>query len=150
MKNLWRCEIIAFVAALHVLSTTPSIACLSNRPLQRSGFATAVKGFDSHNDYREQVNARFETIDTALKNFVTEMKAQGIWDDVVMVTMSDFGRKLTPNGRGTDHAWGGIHACIDMQVRLYVGFNPTLTVLMLARRVSCAYVLRLLLNATPV
>ena len=86
----------------------PFIACLSDWPLQRSGFVTIVKGWDTHNSYREQVNLGFQTIDTALKNFVTEMKAQGIWDDVVIMTMSDFGRKLTPNGRGTDHAWGGI------------------------------------------
>ena len=78
--------------------------------MQRSGFITQVRHFDTHNDAREAVNVKFDTINTGLKNFVTEMKALGIWDDVVIVTMSDFGRKLTPNGRGTDHAWGGIHA----------------------------------------
>ena len=67
-------------------------------------------GFDTHNDYRELVNQKFGTINTALENFVTEMKAQGIWNDVVILTISDFGRKLVPNGRGCDHAWGGILA----------------------------------------
>ena len=75
--------------------------------IQRSAFVTSIGGFDTHNDYREQVDERFATIDTGLKNFVTEMKAQGIWDNVVIMAMSDFGRKLVPNGRGTDHAWGG-------------------------------------------
>ena len=37
------------------------------------------------------------------------MKAQGIFEDVAIVTMSDFGRTLTWNGAGTDHGWGGIH-----------------------------------------
>ena len=73
-------------------------------------------GFDTHNDARELVNLKFDTINTALKNFVTEMKTLGIWEDVAIVTVSDFGRKLTSNGRGTDHAWGGIRApcCMHM------------------------------------
>ena len=74
---------------------------------QRSGFVTSISGFDTHNDYRALVDERFATIDAGLKNFVAEMKAQGIWDNVVIMAMSDFGRKLVPNGRGTDHAWGG-------------------------------------------
>lgn len=28
-------------------------------------------------------------------------------NDVVLFTASDFGRTLTSNGRGSDHAWGG-------------------------------------------
>ncbi|MEL7231204.1 MAG: DUF1501 domain-containing protein, partial [Pseudomonadota bacterium] len=30
----------------------------------------------------------------------------GAWDDVVVFTMSDFGRTLADNGDGTDHGWG--------------------------------------------
>lgn len=51
----------------------------------------------------------FGDIDTGLGNFANEMKAQGVWDDVVVLSVSDFGRTLTSNGRGTDHAWGGNH-----------------------------------------
>jgi uncharacterized protein YceK len=36
----------------------------------------------------------------------------GIWDGVTVVTVSDFGRTLTSNGLGTDHAWGGNHFII--------------------------------------
>jgi cullin-associated NEDD8-dissociated protein 1 len=35
------------------------------------------------------------------------MVHQGIWDNVVVVTASDFGRTLSSNGLGTDHAWAG-------------------------------------------
>ena len=42
------------------------------------------------------------------KKFVAEMKAQNLFESVVMVTHSDFARTLTPNsGAGTDHAWAG-------------------------------------------
>jgi len=34
------------------------------------------------------------------------MKRQNAWNDVVIMTGSDFGRTLTPNSRGgTDHGW---------------------------------------------
>ena len=36
------------------------------------------------------------------------MQQLGIGDQVVTFTQSDFGRTLTSNGDGTDHAWGGI------------------------------------------
>lgn len=39
--------------------------------------------------------------------FVAEMKAQNMWDSVTVLTASDFGRTLTNNGAGTDHAWAG-------------------------------------------
>lgn len=59
----------------------------------------------------------FGDVDTSLGKFATEMKAQGIWDDVVVLTVSDFGRTLTSNGKGTDHAWGGNHFIAGGKVR---------------------------------
>ena len=79
-----------------------------SKPFQRSGFVTQMGGFDTHNDYREIVNRNFKALNVGLKSFVNEMKAQEVWDDVVVVAVSDFGRKIRPNGRGTDHAWGGM------------------------------------------
>lgn len=38
-----------------------------------------------------------------------ELKAQNIFDSTVLVSESDFGRSLTSNGAGTDHAWAGNH-----------------------------------------
>merc|ERR1712046_314416 len=39
--------------------------------------------------------------------FVAELKAQNVFDSTVLVAESDFGRSLTSNGAGTDHAWAG-------------------------------------------
>ena len=49
-----------------------------------------------------------ETSNDALEKFVEEMKLQGIWNNVVIIMGSDFGRSISPNSNGgTDHAWGG-------------------------------------------
>ena len=36
-----------------------------------------------------------------------ELKGMGLWDSVVLLSASEFGRTLRSNGRGTDHGWGG-------------------------------------------
>ena len=39
--------------------------------------------------------------------FYNELDSKGLWDNVTIIEVSDFGRKLKSNGRGTDHGWGG-------------------------------------------
>eukprot|EP01052_Picozoa_sp_SAG31_P004100 SAG31_NODE_166_length_21670_cov_22.507719_18_plen_140_part_00 len=56
-------------------------------------------------------------INNALEEFITEMKSQNLWDSIVLVSVSDFGRTLTSNGLGTDHAWGGNHFMLGGAVR---------------------------------
>jgi len=85
--------------------------------VERSGYVTQMGRFDTHNDAREIVNQNFNAINVGLKSFVNELKAQKVWDDVVVVAMSDFGRKLPPNGLGTDHAWGGNYFVLGGGIR---------------------------------
>ena len=40
---------------------------------------------------------------------------QGVFDSVVLVTTSDFGRTLTSNGKGTDHGWAGNHFVVGVK-----------------------------------
>ena len=35
------------------------------------------------------------------------MRSEGVWDNVAMPIISEFGRTITSNGAGTDHAWAG-------------------------------------------
>ena len=46
------------------------------------------------------------TADAALESFAKEMKLQGLWENVTIVQASEFGRTITANGDGSDHAWG--------------------------------------------
>ena len=62
---------------------------------------------DAVSGYPKGVHLKWEDLNSALASFVTEMKAQGMWENVTIVMASDFGRALATNGRGTDHGWGG-------------------------------------------
>ena len=44
---------------------------------------------------------------TNIQRSLGELKAQNIFDSVVIASESDFGRTLSTNGAGTDHAWAG-------------------------------------------
>jgi uncharacterized protein (DUF1501 family) len=74
---------------------------------ERQVFYTNIGGFDTHSSLKETVQAKMEEIDGAIGAFEAEMKAEGIWDDTVVLTMSEFGRTLHSNGLGVDHAWAG-------------------------------------------
>ena len=60
-------------------------------------------GYDTHTNLGDTLESKFAEIDTGLRSFVAEMKAQGRWDDLVLVSASEFGRTITSNGAGTDH-----------------------------------------------
>merc|ERR1719203_249022 len=65
-----------------------------------------------------------------IRDFVAEMKAQSLWNDVIFTTQSDFARTLDPNANvGTDHAWAGQHFILGGSVnggRVYNKFPVSL------------------------
>ena len=75
--------------------------------LERLSFLTRQGGYDTHFDDGETMIENLDELDSALSAFATELKRQKLWNNVTVVTVSDFGRTLTSNGRGTDHGWGG-------------------------------------------
>lgn len=94
----------------HTLAQTEQISRLigANDLLdraERAGFAFSVSGFDSHKAIMSE--EKLETINTALTELVNELKSLGVWENTVIVQLSDFGRTLDGNGQGTDHGWGG-------------------------------------------
>jgi len=97
---------------------------------ERDVFLVELSGFDSHANLVEQQNDLFQSIDEALSIFAAEMKAQGVWQQVTLAAISEFGRTMTNNGRGTDHAWGGNYFIAGGPVRggLVHGTFPELRV----------------------
>lgn len=64
-------------------------------------------GWDTHNEVVNSLLRNYHLVDRALESFAREMRQQGVWDQVVVQSASEFGRTLASNGRGTDHGWGG-------------------------------------------
>ena len=83
----------------------------------RQTFFTAMGGFDSHSDVGGALENKFREINQAIPAFVDEMKEQGVWDDVVFIVGSEFGRTITSNGAGTDHGWGGNYFMLGGKVK---------------------------------
>ena len=75
--------------------------------MDRQAFYVQLSGFDTHSDNGPAVAAKLQEINQAVTKFVAEMKRQKVWNDVVIVEVSEFGRTITSNGAGTDHGWGG-------------------------------------------
>merc|ERR1719401_879546 len=92
------------------------IAARTERKAERDFFYVSLGGFDFHSNAAEGLEYKFMDINSALESFVAEMKAQGIFDDVVLASESEFGRSLTTNGAGTDHAWAGNHFILGGKV----------------------------------
>ncbi|CAK0855041.1 unnamed protein product [Prorocentrum cordatum] len=75
-----------------------------------------MRGFDTHNALEEVLEEKFAELNAALEDFVAELRGQGVFDSVVLVTSSDFGRTLSSNGRGSDHGWAGNHLVLGGSV----------------------------------
>jgi len=73
---------------------------------QRQIFFVRYGGWDHHNELLNNQEAMFTNVNNAIKEFSDAMKEINMFDDVVTFVVSEFGRKLSSNGNGTDHAWG--------------------------------------------
>lgn len=84
-----------------------TIAARNTLGMSRQIFFISYGGWDHHDEVLNAQEEMLSEVDTALAEFNTAMKELGVHDDVVTFSMSEFGRTLTSNGNGTDHAWGG-------------------------------------------
>jgi len=84
---------------------------------ERDVFYVSLGSFDHHTNLPAGLTSKLSEMDDALGAFVAEMKAQGMWDNVTIVTASEFGRTLDGNGFGSDHGWGGNHMVLGGSVK---------------------------------
>ena len=64
-------------------------------------------GWDHHEDTLGQQATMLPALDAGLGQFQSALEELGLSNQVTTFTISDFGRTLTSNGRGSDHGWGG-------------------------------------------
>jgi uncharacterized protein (DUF1501 family) len=60
-------------------------------------------GFDTHSGERQSLANLMTQLNAALAAFRTEMISRGRWNDVAVMTMSEFGRTFENGSQGTDH-----------------------------------------------
>lgn len=77
----------------------------------RQMFFVSLGGFDTHDNQLLRHGQQLEELSTALGAFHAELGELGEQSNVTTFTASDFGRTLTSNGDGSDHAWGS-HAFV--------------------------------------
>jgi uncharacterized protein (DUF1501 family) len=85
--------------------------------MQRQVFFVSTGGFDSHDDQLVNQPNLLSNVSACLAAFYAATVELGVASSVTTFTQSDFGRTLTSNGDGTDHAWGGVQLVVGQAVR---------------------------------
>jgi uncharacterized protein (DUF1501 family) len=96
------------------LRVAAQLISMRDNPLlnqRRQIIFVGLGGWDTHSNQLATHASRLGQVDTALSLFQQAMDAAGYADSVTTFTASEFGRSLTINGDGTDHAWGA-HALV--------------------------------------
>ena len=75
---------------------------------RRQTFFVLMGGWDLHAGMSSH-GALLQRVSQAVGEFQVAMAGMGLADQVTLFSSSDFGRTLSPNDDGTDHAWGGNH-----------------------------------------
>ncbi|MEM9895107.1 MAG: DUF1501 domain-containing protein, partial [Bacteroidota bacterium] len=67
-------------------------------------YYVSLSGFDTHNNQKGRQARLLKTYSDAVKVFVDDLKSNNRWDETLVMTFSEFGRRVKENGsKGTDH-----------------------------------------------
>jgi len=94
-----------------------TIAGRGNIGMRRNTFFINYGGFDHHSNLLNSQAGMLPVVDDAVKAFWDTIVALGARNEVVLYSGSDFGRTLTSNSQGSDHAWGGNQFVLGGQVK---------------------------------
>ena len=81
---------------VEILFSTPAVGT-------QVGYMRSI-GFDTHSNQQMVLDGLLQQLNAALAVFVANMKTRGIWDNLIVMVFSEFGRTNQENGSsGTDH-----------------------------------------------
>lgn len=81
-------------------------------------FKVELGSFDTHNNQLKRHQNLLTQLSEGLAAFSTAMKKAGLWDDVLIVTYSEFGRRVIENkSGGTDHGTAAAHFALGGRVK---------------------------------
>lgn len=94
-----------FSQSLQMVART--IAARKTLDVSRQTFFITFGGWDHHDRVLKDQRKMLAMLSKGLSEFNAAMKELKTNDEVTTFSISDFGRTLTSNGNGSDHAWGG-------------------------------------------
>lgn len=106
-----------------------TIAVRESLGMKRQTFYVQLDGWDHHDDLIYYHERLLQELSRGLYEFQIALEELEVDDCVTTFTISDFGRTLTSNGNGSDHAWGSNMLVMGKQVngREVYGNYPALS-----------------------
>jgi uncharacterized protein (DUF1501 family) len=91
-------------------------------------FYVSQGGYDTHTGQRGGQDGRLKELGDAMKAFTDDLTAMGLFDRVMIMTFSEFGRRVNENGsRGTDHGAAAPMFLIGSKIKSgLLGVEPSL------------------------
>lgn len=81
-----------------------TVASLIKSDINTRVYYLSIGSFDTHVNQNERQQKLFNDINEAVKSFVADMKSNGLFDNILLMTFSEFGRRVAQNAsNGTDH-----------------------------------------------
>lgn len=81
-----------------------TVASLIKSDINTRVYYLSIGSFDTHVNQNERQQKLFNDINEAVKSFVADMKSNGLFDNILLMTFSEFGRRVAQNAsKGTDH-----------------------------------------------
>lgn len=80
--------------------------------MNRQTFFVQFGGWDHHDEVLANMDNMVPMVSQAIDAFHSALGEINEQNNVTLFTASDFGRTLTSNGEGSDHAWGGNHLVV--------------------------------------
>ncbi len=116
--------------ATQLQTVAKMIAVRDRLGMSRQVFFVATGGFDTHDDQLQDQPGLLGNVSASLAAFHAATVELGVAEKVTTFTQSDFGRTLTSNGDGSDHAWGGVQLVVGGAVkgRTIYGRYPVLAI----------------------
>ena len=81
-------------------------------------FKVSMGSFDTHIDQFWKHRNLLRELSEGISDFVKSLKRIGVWDDTLIMTYSEFGRRANENGsRGTDHGMAAPHFLLGGSIK---------------------------------
>jgi uncharacterized protein (DUF1501 family) len=101
--------------ALGAFDLAARLVTLKNPP--KVVYVTNLGDYDTHQGQAQRHAALMADLDVGLDRFLTAVEAAGRAEKVVVMTLSEFGRRAQENGSGTDHGNANVHFIIGARVQ---------------------------------